>query len=284
MSQPPERRLQAPRPKHFERYLLCLSPSVVTPARYGREHAAGAGQRLADLHLGGGQPGGPLEDRVGQVGQVLLHPGDAEVEVHLVVVGGHVGVGDRPVLAVAVVGLALEVVVREAEGEAAPDGGLAAEQARADPRVARPGVRVVLLVHHDVLAVVGSSPALHVGVHLGVGRVLRVGRLADRVLVEADGVAIGRHAPPPRVVVGPLHRFQLALDVELLARLQQQHLEAARGEGVGGHAPGGPRAHDHRVVDPREIDFGLACLGGAREGHHLEPLVVDSVAPGRAGL
>ena len=35
MSQPPARRLQAPRPKQRLRYLLCLSPSVVTPARYG---------------------------------------------------------------------------------------------------------------------------------------------------------------------------------------------------------------------------------------------------------
>src|SRR5215831_17304703 len=35
ISQPPARRLQAPRPKHLLRYLLCLSPSVVTPARYG---------------------------------------------------------------------------------------------------------------------------------------------------------------------------------------------------------------------------------------------------------
>src|SRR5258705_13703254 len=35
MSQPPARRLQAPRPKQRLRNLLCLRPSVVTPARYG---------------------------------------------------------------------------------------------------------------------------------------------------------------------------------------------------------------------------------------------------------
>jgi hypothetical protein len=35
MSQPPVRRPHAPRPKQRLRYLLCLRPSVVTPARYG---------------------------------------------------------------------------------------------------------------------------------------------------------------------------------------------------------------------------------------------------------
>src|SRR6266576_572958 len=35
MSQPPGLGSDAPRPKHLLRYLLCLTPSVVTPARYG---------------------------------------------------------------------------------------------------------------------------------------------------------------------------------------------------------------------------------------------------------
>ncbi len=144
--------------------LVVLEPVGGHARPVGREHAARARQRLAQLHLGRVEPGRPLEAAVGQVGQALGVAGDAEVEVDLVVVGRDVGVGDGPVLAVAVVALGLEVVVGQAQGEPAPDVRLAAQAARAHPGVVRAGVGVVLLVHHDVLAVVRAAPALHVGV------------------------------------------------------------------------------------------------------------------------
>ena len=195
---------------------------------------------------------------------------DAEVEVHLVVIRRDVRVGDRPVLAVAVVALRLEVEVGEPEGEASPDVALAAQAARAHPGVLRARVRVVLLVHHDVLAVVGARPALHVRVDVFRLRSLRVGRLADRVLVEGERLAVGRHVAAPRMVVGPLHRAQLLRGVELAPGLEQQHLEPARGEHVGGGAAGRAGADDHRVVHDREVGFLLGRAADLQEGHGPE--------------
>src|SRR2546427_7172558 len=88
-------------------------------------------QALAQLHFTPVELRGTLELAVRQVRQVLLDAGDAEVEVDLVVVRLQVRVGDGPVFAVAVVGLGLEVVVGQAEGQAAPDVGLA-PQARSE--------------------------------------------------------------------------------------------------------------------------------------------------------
>src|ERR1041384_1806052 len=111
-------------------------------------------ETLAQLHLGRSQLVGALKQAVGEVLEVLFVAGDAEVGVDLVVVGGQVGVGDRPVLAETVVRLPLEVVVRQSQREAAPDVGLAAEQSRAHPGVLGAGVGVILLVHQDVLDVI----------------------------------------------------------------------------------------------------------------------------------
>ena len=167
-------------------------------------------------------------------------------------------------------GLGLEVVVGEPQGEPAPDGGLAAEQPRAHPRVLRARVGVVLLVDHDVLAVVGPAPALDVRIDVLVRRVLRVRRLPHRVLVEGDRVPVAGHLAPARVVVGPLHRLQLGLHVELAARFQQQDVQAVRREDVRGHAAGGTGADDDGVVDGGEIGL-FRGRGSNLQEHGLEP-------------
>ena len=137
-----------------------------------REHRARLRHRLPQHTSAALSRVGALELAVGQVGQALGMAGDPEVEVDLVVVGLEVGVRDRPVFAEAVVALRLEVVVGEAQGEPAPDVRLAAEDARAHPGVLRARVGMLLLVHDDVLRVVGAAPALHVRVHRLPGRVL----------------------------------------------------------------------------------------------------------------
>ena len=250
--------------------LVVLQAVGGDPGAIGREHAVRALHRLAQHHLRRVQPGRALELAVGQVLEALGVAGDAEVEVDLVVVGGDVGVGDGPVLAEAVAALRLEVVVGKAEGQAAPDVGLAPQAAGPHPGVLRARVGVVLLVHHDVLRVVGAAPALHVGVDGGVGAVLLgVGRIADRVLVLGEGVAVVGHLAATRVVVGPLHRLQLRLDVELLPRLEHQHLEALLGEDVSGHASRGPRAHHDGVVGAGQVDFFREWRGYAQQhGRH----------------
>ena len=160
-------------------------------------------ETLAQLHLGGGQLVGALEQAVGEMRQVLLVAGDAEVQVHLVVVRLEIGVGDRPVFPIAVVRFALEVVVGEAEREAAPDVRLATQESRAHPGVARTRVRVVFLVHQNVLDVVRSTPAAHVREHVLERRTFCVGGLPHRVFVVADGVIAGRRFSAARMVIGP---------------------------------------------------------------------------------
>ncbi len=192
--------------------------------------------------------------------QVLLVAGDAEVEVDLVVVGLDVGVGDRPVFAEAIVGLALEVVVGEPQRQAPPDIGLAAEQARAHPGVLGAGIRMLLLVDQDVLDVVRAAPAAHIREHVLERRALSVGRLADVVLVEADRVVFGRGLAAARMVVGPLHRPQFGIDVDLLPRFEQQHLHPLRREHVSGHPARRAGAYDDRIVGDGQV--GILLLRG----------------------
>src|SRR6187549_2397657 len=100
--------------------------------------------------------------------------------------------------------LCLEVVIRQAQGEAAPDVRLATQAPRTHPRVVGAGIGMVLLVDNDVLAVVGAAPPLHVGVDLGVGRVLRsVRRLTYRVLVHRERVMARWHLAAAGVIVRP---------------------------------------------------------------------------------
>src|SRR6266566_2013243 len=118
---------------------------------------------LTQLDFRGRQFVGALEQAVGEMRQVLLVAGNAEIEVDLVVVGLEVGVGNRPVFPIAVVRLGLEVVVGKAEREAAPDVRFTTQESCAYPGVARARVRMVFLVHQNILDVVRSTPAPDVG-------------------------------------------------------------------------------------------------------------------------
>jgi hypothetical protein len=183
-----------------------------------RRDAAHRQERLPQLDLALVHLVRALEETVRQMRQPFLVPGDAEVGVDAVVVRLDVGVGDRPVLAVAVVRLRLEVVVGEPQREPAPDVRLAAEHARADPGVVGAGVRVLLLVDENVLHVIRATPSADVRPDVLVRAVLRgVGWLADVVLVERERMPPGRRVAAARMVVRPLHRAQLGLDVDLLA-------------------------------------------------------------------
>src|SRR5438128_518221 len=74
------------------------------------------------------------------------------------------------------------------------------------------------------------------------------------------------------MIVRPLHRTQLLIDVKLLPRLEHQHAQAVGGQDVGGHAAGRSGAHDHCVVRLRQVDVLLErranleqCHCGARQ-------------------
>jgi len=85
------------------------------------------------------------------------HAGDADVFFDDVVVGGDVCVADGPVFAVAVVRGGFEILIAEAEADAAPDVGAAAGDAEAahpvEGLVGGRGVRFVVIVDEPVLRV-----------------------------------------------------------------------------------------------------------------------------------
>ena len=121
------------------------------------EHAAHFLQALLERDLGAVQFGGTLKYAVGKIGKIFLHAGDAEVQVHLVVIGSEVAVADGPVFTVTVAALGLEIVIGEPERQASPDICLAAQAARPHPRVVGAGEGIFALIDHDVLHVVGVA-------------------------------------------------------------------------------------------------------------------------------
>jgi hypothetical protein len=126
---------------------------------------------------------------------------------------------------------------------------------------------MVLFVDDDVLAVVRALPALHIGIDGLPGQSFAVRRLADVVLVLLQGVRGIGHRAAPRVVVWPLHRLQLALDVELLARFEQEDVQPMGSEDVGGHTTGGARADDDGIVGALEVDVLRRLRRRSEEGH-----------------
>ena len=91
--------------------LVVLEPVGRHAGAIGRHHPAHRREFPTQHDLGRVEPARPLEPAVGQVGQVLRHARNAEVEIDLVVVWFQVPIRDRPVFAVAVPGLGFEVVV-----------------------------------------------------------------------------------------------------------------------------------------------------------------------------
>ena len=237
----------------------------------GRQHTPHRRQTLAQRDLRRREFVGTLEQAVRQVRQVLIVTGNPEVRVDLVVVRLDVCIGNRPVLAVPVVRFSLEVVIRQPQRQTAPDVGLAAQQARADPGVARAGVRMILLVHQNVLDVVRSAPATDVGEHVLERGAFGVGRLPDGVLIEAQRMVARRKFAPARVIVRPLHRAQLLLDGNFLPRFEQQDLHPLRRQHMGRHAARRSRTHHHGVVGAGQIDvLFLRCLE-SNESHQRSP-------------
>ena len=100
---------------------------------------------------------GRLELAVGQVLEAFGHAGDADVFFDDVVVRSDVGVADGPVFAVAVVRGGFEILIAEAEADAAPDVGAAAGHAEAahpvEGLVGGRGVGLVVIVDEPVLRV-----------------------------------------------------------------------------------------------------------------------------------
>ena len=221
-----------------------------------REHAAHRRQLLSQRHLAGVELRGALEEAVGQMRQILLVAGDAEVAVDAVVIRLDVLVGDRPILAIAVMRLRLEVVVGQTQCETSPDVRLAAERACTHPRVRGAGVGMFLFVYENVLDVVGSSPPSDVRVHVLVRAVGRVRSRTNRILVHGQRMPSRRRVASAGMVVRPLHRAQLLLDGQLLPCLEQEHFHALRRQHVRRHAAGRAGADDDGVVRRGEVCFG----------------------------
>ncbi len=85
---------------------------------------------------------------------------------------------------------------------------------------------------------------------------LRIRRRADVVLVQRQRVVLRRHVTAPRVVVRPLHRLELGVDVELPPGLEQQHLQPLLGQHERGHPTGGTGPDDDGVVGLRQVGLG----------------------------
>ena len=114
---------------------------------------------------------------------------------------------------------------------------------------------MILLIHHDVLAVIGTIPTLHVRLDVWIFRILRVRRLADVVLVHPQRMIAGRHLAAARMIVGPFERLQLFRRVQLLARFEQQHFHPLRSQDVRGHSARRSRPNHNRVVNILEVNL-----------------------------
>ena len=163
-----------------------------------------------------------LEDAVRIVGQPFIRSEEADVSVDAVVVGLEVVVGDRPVVAEAVEALASEIVRPEAERNAAPVIGAAAEHARAEPVESIAGRRRVWLTF--------ERPAAPAG-------------------VELAELALGNRQASPRRLVRPRHHLRVAARVEHHAGFEHQDVRAGFGQHLRGHAAARARANDDNVVN-----------------------------------
>ena len=191
--------------------------------------------------------GRPLEDAVRHLLQALLRARAAEQDVHLVVVGLHVLVGDRPVHVEAVAARGPELQRPVAQRAPAPEVRPAPEHPRAHPGVGRARGRVLLLVHHPVA---GEGVAGVRGDLLVLREAPGRRRTDDREVYSATSMARSPGGRRPRAQRGvrPLHRPVLLALVDHPPRLQHQHLEAGGRELEGGHASRGAAADDDHVV------------------------------------
>ena len=192
----------------------------------------------AKLRLGAAHRHGGMELAVGQLRHVFGLAGDADVVLDQLVVGHQVLVAERPVLAVAVEGLALQVLLAEPIALAAPDVGASADHARA----ALPAERLVVRVGVRLVEVVGEPVVVP--------------------LAAGVAVALLRPRPPHQVA-----RLVAVLQVEggdvlgevlvglRLARFEQRHLDAGLREPLGRPAARGARSH-HDHIELRRLHVG----------------------------
>ena len=153
-----------------ERPIVIVRPSFVLHAR-------------AELRLGARHRHRGMELAVGQLGHVLGLALDADVVLDDVVVRREVVVVERPVLAVAVERLALQVLLAEAIALAPPHVGAAADDAQA----ALPGERLVRRRRVRLLEIVGE-PAVVV-FHARVAVLLARARAADQIVAPCRGTS-----------------------------------------------------------------------------------------------
>src|SRR5688572_4631646 len=155
------------------------------------------------------------------VAESLVASEDPDQLVDPIVVGGHVVVGDRPVVTEAVLRLALEIIWAEAQRDAAPMVGTAAEHSRPPP------------------------PKLRAGTD-GVGLSLDLPATVARVEL-AERTEFGGGSPARRRVRRHEHRRVLR-GVPFAARFEHDHARARVGERMGSHTATRARADDADVV------------------------------------
>src|SRR4051812_1430568 len=94
-----------------------------------------------------------LEQTIGQIRQVLLHPFDSEIQIHLVIIGSDIAVSDGPILAITVPVFGLEFVVGKAQRQPPPNICLSSQAARAQPRIIRAREWMVPFIYENILSV-----------------------------------------------------------------------------------------------------------------------------------
>ena len=235
--------------------------------------------RALERHLDAIELRRPLKHAVRHLREPFIGPGTSEQHVDLVVVRLHVVVRDRPVDVEAVAAGGVELQRSVPQRAAAPEVGLAAEDARPHPRVRRAGGRVLPLVHHPV----AGEPVGRVRDDLLVlreGGIGSVGAVEKAVLGDVDRALAWRQPVSPHRRVGPLHRPVLGADVDHPARFEQQHLDAGHRQLERRHPSGRAAADDDdvpaiaagfdRVGEPLrlveragqvDVERGSACIG-----------------------
>ena len=235
--------------------------------RHPARSAEGPVDRTGDVFLDAGHPHGRQEHPVGNLRQTLGAPADPRESLDVGVPRSDVCVADRPVHAVTVARVGLEVQVAEPVALAAPHDRPSAHLASADPaeglvRVGR--VRILDVVDEELARHLVAGVALALD-GLGGGERLAVVPAAVRHLVGGEMFGV--------VALGDDHG----------AGLEDQNAGAQFGELLGRPPARHARADDDGVVflTAGTDVHGVADGGGvAGEG---EPRARDSGRPGWAG-
>src|SRR6266550_5393396 len=190
---------------------------------------------LAHVALGAGHLPGREKLAVRQVREPEPLPAHADEALDVAVPRLQLAIPDRPVDAVAVAQVGLEIEVAPAPAESAPDEAAPAELVAADPAerlVVRRGVGVLPIVHEEVPR-----------------------RLAERVVLALDRVValvLILIAPPP---VRELPRLEPLGDVVLAVLYVPAALYAQRAQALLAQLLRGPAARDPRADDDRVVGF-----------------------------